>query len=366
MAGAIRASSGYIGGWLIEQDKLSSANSYVKLNGSSTESYGEGVTLLQGTWLNSGALRWVNSAGAITDIDTAFDLLSGSTERITHVWPSQDNHGSSYLFALYTDPFDADPNLRNAIQFGNTSTIFNLDGEDVDFTIAATVEQQLFYIDASTDLIYLGGTTNGVRVEGGGNLTLLGTAMQWEDLRVEPVARTTGTNAPTFEKWLDDSAGTSRGVYLYSFDDVAAAAEKEVFFTMQLPHAWAGTAIALHVHWIGNNSDTTATPYWGLEYAWKEIGEVFGDTVIVHGTGNVTPAGTDPDITARKHYLTEFDDITPGSTQDGLSSILIGRLFRNSSATEDTYNVAGNKCGLLYIDAHYEVNSFGSNLEYVK
>ena len=47
---------------------------------------------------------------------------------------------------------------------------------------------------------------------------------------------------------------------------------------------------------------------------------------------------------------TEFTDITPGATEDGLSSILIGRLFRNSSNVADTYNVSGNKCGLLYID----------------
>ena len=45
--------------------------------------------------------------------------------------------------------------------------------------------------------------------------------LAWDDLRVEPVARTTGANAPKFEKWYDDAAGTSRGVYLYSFDDAA-------------------------------------------------------------------------------------------------------------------------------------------------
>ncbi len=48
---------------------------------------------------------------------------------------------------------------------------------------------------------------------------------------------------------------------------------------------------------------------------------------------------------------------------DGLSSILIGRLFRNSSAAGDTYT---DKVGLLYIDAHYQINSLGSTDEYTK
>lgn len=30
------------------------------------------------------------------------------------------------------------------------------------------------------------------------------TGTDWDDLRVEPIARTTGANAPTFEKWYDD------------------------------------------------------------------------------------------------------------------------------------------------------------------
>jgi hypothetical protein len=196
-----------------------------------------------------------------------------------------------------------------------------------------------------------------------GTLTLVGNAKAWDDLRVEPVARTTGANAPTFEKWLDDAAGTSRGVYLYSFDDANAGSEKEIFFTMQMPHNWAATAVGIHVHWIGAVDDTTATPRWGMEYVWKEIGAVFGDTTTVYVVGNT--AG-DANITALKHYISEFTAVTPDSTQDGLSSILIGRLFRDSANAADTYNASGAKCGLLYIDAHYEIDGFGSNSEYTK
>lgn len=278
--------------------------------------------------------------------------------------------------------FKTDAGL-DAVQIGTTTAgviadfraaeiVFNdAAGDTPDFRVEGTSEDKLFLIDASADTIRMGdGDTNYVQVDKTGHLTLVGTATAWEDLRIEPTARTAGTNAPTFEKWYDDSGGTSRGVYLYSFDDAITNNEKEVHFTMQMPHAWAGTAIGMHVHWVGAVADTTAAPIWGLEYAWKDIGQVFGDTTIVYTDGsNYTDVGTDADITAHKHYISKFTAITPGTSADGISSILVGRLFRFSGDATDTYNEAtapGAKCGLLYIDAHFEVNTFGSNTEYSK
>jgi len=214
---------------------------------------------------------------------------------------------------------------------------------------------------------HFGSDTNYTAWDADGHQTMVGNATVWEDLRIEPTVRGSGSNNPAFEKYVDDAAGTSRGVYLYSFDDAVTASEKEIYFTMQMPHAWAGTAIQMHVHWIGAVDDTTAAPKWGLEYSWSEIGAVFPDTVIVYTDGtNYTGGGTDANVRALKHYISAFSAITPGTGADGLSSILIGRLFRNSGDAGDTYDAAGAKCGLLYIDAHYEINSIGSNTEYGK
>jgi hypothetical protein len=189
----------------------------------------------------------------------------------------------------------------------------------------------------------------------------------WSDLRIEPVARTTGTNAPTFEQWFDDSGlgdtGTSRGVYLYSFDDAASNAEKEVFFNLQMDHDWNQDDFEVHIHWIPSVADTTASPRWCIEYTWIEPGGTFGATTTTCAVGNVQG---DANLTAGKHYITEILNLNPGATQDGLSTILIGRLYRNSGDAADTYDAAGNKCGLLYIDAHYIRNSVGSITEYTK
>lgn len=184
----------------------------------------------------------------------------------------------------------------------------------------------------------------------------------WDDLRIEPVARTSGTNSPAFEQWFTNGAG-SRGVYLYSFDDAVVASEKELHFTQQMPHSWAGTGIYIHVHWIGNLKQDTAAPRWGLEYTWADINTVFGNTGIIYATGMV---GGDVNITDFKHYVTSFAVQNPTASQNDISSVLIGRIFRNSSNAADTYTTAGNKCGLLYIDTHYEINSIGSREEFTK
>jgi hypothetical protein len=207
----------------------------------------------------------------------------------------------------------------------------------------------------------IAGGTDYAEFEADGTLVLHGAATYWEDLRVAPNARTQGDNAPVFEKYMDDFAGTSRGIYAYSFDDVAASQEKEVFFQMQLPHAWKlGSDISVHVHWVGTVADTDAAPRWGLEYSWAEIGAVYPDTTTIYTVDKV-PA--EANVVAWQHYLSEFAHITPGAGADGLSSILMGRLFRNSSNVADTYNAGQNKCGLLFIDAHIECDRLGSRGE---
>jgi hypothetical protein len=200
----------------------------------------------------------------------------------------------------------------------------------------------------------VGGSTDYASFATDGTIKLHGAATTWDDLRIEPVARTTGTNSPAFEKYFDNGSA-SRGVYLYSFDDAIESSEKEIFFTMQMPHNWAQTAIYLHVHWIPYAAGSTQAVRWGLEYNWANVNSTYGNTTIIYTSTNT--AG-DTSLVQNKHYRSEFDSITPTSSQNGMSSILIGRLFRNSSNAADTFT---NKAGLLYIDAHYEINDLGSS-----
>lgn len=187
--------------------------------------------------------------------------------------------------------------------------------------------------------IKLGGDANNyVGIAADGTVSLVGTATIWDDVRIEPTARTTGTNAPSFEQYFTNGAG-SRGVYLYSFDDAAANAEKEIYFTLQLPHAWAQTAIHLHCHFIPAVTVNSSAVRWGLEYTWANPDTVFGNTAIVYES---VAEGAPANMIANTHYITEFAALTPTAAQNNFSSVLIGRLFRNSSHAAELNKLGSN------------------------
>lgn len=210
--------------------------------------------------------------------------------------------------------------------------------------------------------------TNYANFDSTGHLTFTGTAKPWDDLRIEPIIRETDnpTNNPVFEPWYTDGAG-SRGIWLYSFDDALLGAQKEIHFTMQMPHSWDSGPIYIHVHWVGAVDDTAAAPRWGLEYKFKGLGKGYTNpTAILYTDGNnYINTGATANVSANIHTISKFAAITPSAENDGLSSILIGRLWRDSGVAGDTYNAAGAKCGLLYIDAHYQIARIGSTDEYV-
>ena len=116
-------------------------------------------------------------------------------------------------------------------------------------------------------------------------------------------------------------------------------------------HAHTGTyAAATHDH----DSAYAATDH-GHDGAITLGGDASNHVAIV-------AEGAPANMVANTHYITEFAPLAPSAAQDGFSSTLIARLFRNSSDAADTYT---NKVGLLYIDAHIELDKLGSNGEYV-
>jgi hypothetical protein len=66
---------------------LRTKNSYVQIIDESTEDYGEGVTLLQGAWLTSGALRWKSSADKVGGILTGVNNGTAGSTVVLYVYP---------------------------------------------------------------------------------------------------------------------------------------------------------------------------------------------------------------------------------------------------------------------------------------
>lgn len=178
---------------------------------------------------------------------------------------------------------------------------------------------------------------------------LEGDAIVWDDLRV-PVESTTkgGTKDPDFGQFLNN--GSSQGVWIQWFDKTT---EEELYFTVQIPHSYkVGSNIQPHVHWVTDDA-SDLNVVWGLEYSWANMNDTFSNTTIITGTGSNSGANY--------HHMTSLGIID--GTGKSYSSMLVCRIFRDASNTADTFP---QDAGLLEIDFHFQVQSFGTEYNPVK
>lgn len=219
---------------------------------------------------------------------------------------------------------------------------------------------------------------NYTKITADGSLSYVGNATRWEDLKVPVNAveinakkKSDGTDIEPAE-WAGFKEGSSLGLLWFeSANDEED--EQEVLFTVQMPHGWKeGTNIFPHVHWTSGRLDSRGAlndarapgsdrVTWGLEYIWVNVGGTFPDSDIFYGTDIVAPNGESIDL--YEHVITPLGSGGINGSGKTLSSMLVCRLFRNSSAGTDTY---GGEAGLLEIDFHYQIDSDGSNQEYSK
>lgn len=174
----------------------------------------------------------------------------------------------------------------------------------------------------------------------------------YDDLRI-PVTATTqqGSNGPIFVRAFDDGAG-SQGVFAYAF---APGQEQEVYFTAQLPHRYKeGTDLFAHVHWIPQNANA-GDVVWGLEYTWTNVGEQYPVNTTVAEAISAAPT------VARQQTVSPI--VTLDGTGKLLSSMIMGRLFRNGPSVNDTYT---GFAVLLEIDFHFQIDSDGSRQPFIK
>jgi len=197
-----------------------------------------------------------------------------------------------------------------------------------------------------------GTDTDYTEFEADGTMKMNGAAKVWDDLRVQILTRVGGT-APAYASGFAGNAT----LYTYNF---AHNALNNVYFEVQMPHSWDGGIISPHVH-ISPTTTGTGTVRFTLEYTFAEIGATFNATTM-HGTYDM-----DYVISSNsqwKHVIAEgVSDITPSSDQNGISSIMICRLYRDGGVAPDTYGAA---VSLLAVDIHYQMDTLGSRDEYLK
>lgn len=140
------------------------------------------------------------------------------------------------------------------------------------------------------------------------------------------------------------------GVFCYAFD---SGVREEVFFTAQMSHAYKyGTQMRPHLHWAPSD-DSSGSVVWGLEYTIAPFGSAFGTTVI--NTCTAEAGGV-----AYEHTYASLGQMDP---QNSLSFMIVGRIFRDGTDSNDTYNAPAY---LLEFDIHYVSDSLGSEKELKK
>jgi len=172
----------------------------------------------------------------------------------------------------------------------------------------------------------------------------------WEDLQVPvTLVRVPDAKAPV---WTNFNCSQ-----VLAFEDQALADnEEEVYFVMELPHTYKeGTGLEAHVHFVYSDNSVGEKVKWGLEYAWTNLDDAFPGSSTIYAL--TEPSNND----AGYHRVASFPTIDGSGKK--ICSILVGRLFRNSSHADDTYT---ENIYLLAIDAHYRIDSFGSSQEFVK
>jgi hypothetical protein len=169
-------------------------------------------------------------------------------------------------------------------------------------------------------------------------------AVWWDELRT-PV-NALRVNAAKPPSWV-----VFRNSEVLSFAQVAnEVQENEVSFALQLPHGYKqGTDIIIHFHYTIDVEDRTKQAYFGLDYSWANIGDVFPAYQTEH-------VYTEMNAIADKHMYAAFPAISGVGKK--ISSMLVCRFWRDSAVHQlDTakYNVL-----VFEIDAHYQSDTQGS------
>lgn len=174
----------------------------------------------------------------------------------------------------------------------------------------------------------------------------------WEDMRIAGSNIRPGSTAPQLKAF-----GPSGSLKVLMFEQNH---NDEAHFEIQMPHSWkVGTLVYPHVHWTPVSA-TAGNVVWNLEYAWVSINGTFGAPSTM--SSDATAAGG----VAWVHKLTRLKagglDYIDGAGR-GISSMLVGRLYRNAGVGSDTLNA---DVAFLEFDLHYQVDGFGSDKESTK
>lgn len=177
---------------------------------------------------------------------------------------------------------------------------------------------------------------------------------EWNDTMVAPTTVRSGVIAPTLATGFRGNADFQMLNFVNNQAD-------EVQFVVQLPHNMAyNSEISPHCYIVPtvNVANGAYAVRFALDYFWANINEQFPASPTPYlMTSNFTVDNNDH---IWKHLIVgNPTNITMDKT---LSSILVCRLYRDNTVA----NNYPHPVALLGFDIHYQIDSLGSEQEYVK
>ena len=301
------------------------------------------------------ATAGTGTAGNGLTLDGNEFQLGGSLTKATTI--TQGNY--NMLFGLSgTGDFE--------IQEGSNSVFFVKDDGTVGvgtnapsakLQISGTSDDELLLLKAyssqSSDILSIfksDGTTQLVGLEADGTLHFENDATTFDDVMVPGLSAKTDATAPD----LIPFAPATTNLLVFGFNGSGSTPKEQVYFTVQIPHPYkAGSNLYPHVHWSPSTS-AAGNVKWQLEYTWQSINGTFSAPTIISATDST-------ESTQWKHLIAPFTAID--GTGQGISSMLICRLFRDPADGSDTYEA---DAAFLQFDIHIEQDTLGSREEFNK
>ena len=180
----------------------------------------------------------------------------------------------------------------------------------------------------------------------------------WDDLRIVPGAfQFSGTSDPSIQDWQPGGSGATLKIYKFKKND-------QVFFSCQMPHTYKlGTNLMAHVHWTPcdrGNEESGNYVGWKIDCTFTDIYGTFSSTTTL-------------DLSDACSGIDDYHEITSsvsldGSGISGVSAMIMGRLYRSDTGSDDTWvgTLNSQSPGLLELDFHYRIDTLGSRKETVK
>ena len=289
---------------------------------------------------------WVPYTGAVDDVDLGEHVIIASGSHVT----GTDEYYYPDEIALSQWYMDGVGGFLATYDWHNTTyadTYF--EGDNLFFGVYSNAISYFYGPLYARDTFRAGGASDYVQIDNNGNMSFVGDATVWDDIRIIPnVFDIPGGTDPDIISYQPGGSGTTFKVYGFAKGD-------EGFFTIQLPHSYKeGSTLKAHVHWTPGARGVAEDGHvvqWRLDYSFAPINGNFP-------TSQTISLADACDGVDHKHLMSP--EVVISGVGLTISSQMWGRIYRWNDASDTWVGTLANLPIFIEFDLHVECDSCGS------